>query len=273
MEVVLPESAELTEIQPALLAYDILPGLWENSDLQIGKLYNYFRGENVVQVQKEGYMEPMIIPKAAIDIVDAAIQEAVEQGILWLISGPASILSEEIPAGLIQPDAQLNPPPEHLSIMDVLPERLPEAWKGETTSVLAIAVALSSKIGKPLPWNLVQEALNGAFHAHYLERTINSKPWPCDYGDAQWIKVKIPTTPPPTPLPPPPPSGVLVAEADLEPSQIQDLADMMGELVEKTVGHKMKIHLRIEVDQKISKENLEKVQQILKDIDEDMDLR
>ena len=72
-----------------------------NSDLQIGKLYNYFRGENVVQVQKEGYMEPMIIPKAAIDIVDAAIQEAVEQGILWLISGPASILSEEIPAGLI----------------------------------------------------------------------------------------------------------------------------------------------------------------------------
>ena len=48
---------------------------------------------------------------------------------------------------------------------------------------------------------------------------------------------------------------------------------MMGELVEKTVGHKMKIHLRIEVDQKISKENLEKVQQILKDIDEDMDLR
>ena len=131
-----------------------------------------------------------------------AIGEAVKRGLLWLVSGPASIYAEELPAGLLMPDVILPSPPARISTMDVLPDRLPDAWRDGTTSALAITAALSAKVGKPLPWKLVRDALDGAFTSHYLERTVDLKPWPCDYGDAQWIKVRVPKDVPP--LPPPP---------------------------------------------------------------------
>ncbi len=154
----------------------------------------------------------------------------------------------------------------------LMPERLPEVWKSEITLALAISAALSSKYGKPIPWRMVREALDGAFQAHYLERTIDSKPWPCDYGDEQWIKVRIPKAPPPPP-PPPPPIGKWVAEADLQPSQIQDLAEAMGDLLKAAVGYEINFHLRIELDRNVPKEVVNKVNELLSDVDNGLDLK
>jgi hypothetical protein len=268
LEVVLPDAASLGEILPDLLVQNSLPGLWPTLEICVKQVYDYFSGQHVVQVQKEGYEEPRVIPKAAGPVVDSAIGEAVKRGLLWLVSGPASIYAEEIPAGLLMPDAILLPPPAKISTMDVLPDRLPAAWKEETTSALAITAALSGKVGKPLPWKLVRDGLDGAFKAHYLERTVDSKNWPCDYGDAQWIKVRLAKIipPPPPPTPPPPPPDTYIAEADLQPNQIQDLAEMMGSLLATAAGHDLKFRLRIAADGKTPKDVIDKLNQELNEV-------
>ena len=118
----------------------------------------------------------------------------------------------------------------------------------------------------------MRDALDGAFKAHYLERTLDSKPWPCDYGDAQWIKVRVPkeVVPPPTPaLPPfpePPISSAFVAEAELSSSQIQDLAEAMGEILNAAAGGEMKFNLRVELKKTASKELLAKLNNLLKEV-------
>jgi hypothetical protein len=272
LEVVLPEQAELAEVVPDLLSQNVLPGLWPGMEMQVQQVYDYFSGQHVVQVQKQGYEEPVTIPKAGQAVVDTAIQEAVKRGLLWLVSGPASIYAEEIPAGLLMPGCTLLPPPARLSTMDVLPERLPEAWKNEITSALAISSALSNKYGKPMPWRMVHEALDGAFQAHYLERTVDSKPWPCDYGDAQWIKVRVPKDMPPPPPPPPPPDGEWVAEADLQPSQIQDLAEGMGDLLKAAAGSEIRFHLRVELDKKASQQVKQNINTTLEGISPDLSI-
>jgi hypothetical protein len=57
----------------------------------------------------------------------------------------------------------------------------------------------------------------------------------------------IPVVTLPSPALPPKP-GVRVAEADLRPNEIQDLADVIGELTSAAVGSNLKFHLRIELD-------------------------
>ena len=203
---------------PALLAPDVLPGLWQGAELPVGDLYAYFAGGHVVKVPREGYEEPVTIPQAEQPVVDAAIQAAVKNSKLWLTSGPASIWAEEIPAGLLTVDAVLQAPPAPISAVEVLRERLPEAWSGETSTALGIAAALSKRVGKTLPWAIVQRALDGAFHAHLLERTLDSGPWPCDYAGAGSVRLRAPSEAPPPPPPPPPPHkpGVFMAEAEAD---------------------------------------------------------
>ncbi len=129
--------------------------------------------------------------------------EAVKQGKLWLTSGQTSISAEEIPAGLLTNDARLLPPPQPIPAADVTPSNLPEVWSGETTTALAIAVALSKKAGTNLPWATVRQALDGAIRGRMLETAIDSATWPCDYVAAQNVKLRLPIAPPP-PLPPRP---------------------------------------------------------------------
>lgn len=275
LEVVLPDAASLSEIQPGLLIQNDLPGLWKRSELSVQGVYDYFSGQTVVQIQKEGYEEPFIVPKAEIVVADDAIGEAVKKGLLWLVFETASIFGEEIPTGLIVPEAILLPPPSRVSALDVLRDRLPDAWKSEPTTALAITVALSRKIGRPLPWRPVTEALDGAFKAHYLERTVDSKPWPCDYGDAQWIKVRVPEFAPPPPPPPPVPNrqGALTAEAILSSEEIQDLAEVMGDLLSVSVGQELNFRLRIEAGEKTPKEVIDKLNQILNEVNKNLVIR
>jgi len=271
LEVVLPEHAQLSDLAPELLSPNRLPGLWENNEISLQALYSYFCGKQVIQVQKNGYTEPLVIPKAESSVVDLAVQEAIRKGLLWLVFGSASIFAEDVPAGLIAPEAMLLPPPAKISTLDVLPERLPEAWSSETTTVLTIAAALSSRYGKPLPWKLVKTALDGAFKVRYLEKTIDSKPWPCDYGDAQWIIVRIPEDVISHPKPdgmtdiyiPGTPSGGRIAEAEMHPDQLQDLADLLGDLLNAAGEYDIKFHLRVEVDENIPEEVVQKLNSLL----------
>ena len=246
LEVVLPESAELTEVEPGLLAPGVLPDLWKGDDIAVSEVRGYFSGGKVIKVARQGYDEPVTIPRAPQAVVDAAIALAVKEGKLWLTHGQTSFLAEDIPAGLLTDDARLQPPPDQVSANDVLPANLPDAWVGETTTARAIADALSTKVGKALPWSTVRAAIDGAIKGRLLERTDDSGPFPCDYATCQQVKLGPRGTTPPPP-PPPPPPGELVASAYLGTGELQELAEQIGEVGKAAVGYAMKISVRIEI--------------------------
>ncbi|MBM4084628.1 MAG: ATP-binding protein, partial [Planctomycetes bacterium] len=169
MELVLPEAAELVELVPELLAPKRLPELWPDEEITVKDVGDYFAGGNTVQVDRGGYQEPMPIPRIGPAVLEKSVAAAVENGILWMLSGPASILGEPIPAGVLTAAAKLCAPPAPIAAAGVLPENLPGAWKDDEASGLSIATALSVKVGKTLPWKTVRDVVSGALQARFLE--------------------------------------------------------------------------------------------------------
>lgn len=253
MELVLPESAELGEVAPDLLAPNALPDLWTGDEITVQAVMDYFDGKKVVQVDKGGFTEPVPVPKASADVVNAAVSEAVESGKVWLLSGPASLLAEPIPAGVLTPTAKLRVPPALISAAAILPENLPDAWKDGGTTALSIATVLSQQAGHTLPWKAVRDVIGGAISARFIALADGSAPWPCDLSAANTVKIKVATagagggtgggtggtTPP----------NLRVAAAAFEPSQIQDLGDLIPALLEIKAKAKvaMKFHVRLEL--------------------------
>jgi len=248
LEVVLPDAAELNEISPDLLVPGRLSNLWESGSTSFANVVSYFSGGTAIKIKKNGYEESITIPKAARELVESTVAEAVKQGKLWLTSGQASILSEEIPAGLLTDDARLQPPPQSIPAADVAPQNLPEVWNGEATTALAIGVALSKKAGTNLPWATVRDAIGDAIRARMLERTIDSASWPCDYAAAQNIKLRLPNRPPEDDIRFALKPDVLIAEAELRPNQIQDFAEQLAELRKTAGALDLRLRLKLELD-------------------------
>lgn len=109
-----------------------LPELWLADEITVLDVMNYFSGTKVVQVEKGGFSEPVTIPKAAAEVVEAAIGEAVSDGKVWLLSGPASLLAEPIPAGVLT-HGQSCCRRQVSAAAAILPETLSNAWKGESS--------------------------------------------------------------------------------------------------------------------------------------------
>jgi hypothetical protein len=276
LELVLPEGADLGELSPELLAPGKLPGLWTNEEITAKSVADYFSGSNVVQVERDGYQETMQIPKASQAVVDKAVSAAVEGGILWLVSGPASILGEPIPAGVLTPNATLRQPPSVVAPAEILPENLPAAWKEGTATAASIAAQLSSRFGTNLPWRAVKYVIDEALRANFLCVAEDSAPWAGDPGTAQYAKFQasksVPSAPPPTQ------KGVLVAESELEPSEMQDLADIVPKLLEvkAKANAPLRFHVRIEMgDGKTlpSAEAAKEVNKLLKGVKDDLELK
>jgi len=273
LEVVLPDTATLTEVDPALLVPRRLPGLWEAEAIPFKVMCDYFAGGRVVKLPREGYEEAVVVPKAERETVEQAVTAAVRDGKLWLTSGPASILGEDIPAGILTEAAVLQAPPQLIPTSDLLPETMPEVWREGSTTAAALAAALSQKAGKTLPWKTVRDAIDGALRAHQLELAADSGSWPCEYAGAQKVKLGLPKV-----APPPPPvvrPGVRVAEADLKANEIQDLADAIGELTRLATGCDLKLRLHIELggERAASEERVAKLNELLKGISEDLELK
>ncbi len=239
MELVLPEAAELGEIPGELLAPKTLPELWTADEITAQNVMDYFCGTKVVQVDRGGFSEPVSVPKASTEVVEAAIGEAVADGKVWLLSGPASLLAEQIPAGVLTPTAKLRVPPAIISAPAILPENLPSAWKDGTSNALAIATSLSQQAGHTLPWKTVKDVIGGSLQARFIALADGSAPWPCEMPAANTVKFKLAEVgggggggggggwPGPG-------GGTKnrVAQAELEPSEIQDLADAIPQLLE-----------------------------------------
>lgn len=249
MELVLPESATLLELHPSLLEPGALPELWKGDALGVKEIMDYFNGSNVVQIQREHYQEPMPIPRAGEEVVKEAVRQAVETGALWLLNGPASVLEETIPAGVLTPQATLQKPPPVIGATEILSANLPDAWPEGQATALSIATALSQKFGRTLPWKTVRDVITSAINARFVELAPTSGNWPCEYPAAQGIMIKeaqtgsgggreLPRSKP----------NKFIANAELEPSEIQDLGDIMGELLKVKTQYNIALTFRLLIE-------------------------
>jgi hypothetical protein len=245
LEVVLSDAAEITSLDHALLAPNRLPGLWSDVRIPVKRLHEYFAGGYIAKVNRGGYEEPLVVPKAEGGVVDSAVQTAVREGVLWLTAGPASLLGEEIPAGVLTPEAILQVPPEPIGATQLLPANLPDAWKGEASTALAMAVALSQKYGQTLPWGTVRQAIDGALRARLLERPDSLRPWPCSYPEAGNLTLRVPKGEVPGVQERKP--GVKSASAELRGNELQDLAEAVAEITKAAAGHDLKYLVRIDL--------------------------
>jgi hypothetical protein len=280
LELVLPEGAELSEVAPDLLIPNSLPELWAGAEITAQAMMDYFTGDKVVQVDRGGYKEPVHIPKAAKDAVEKAFAAAVEGGSIWLTSGPASILGEPIPAGVLSAAAKLSAPPAVIPAAEILPENLPSAWQNDEANGLAISTALSQKVGKTLPWKTVRDVIHGSIQARFVELADGSGTWPCDFSGAKNVRLRVAT-------------GAtdggggadgggvnkkkLVAAASLEPSEIQDLADAMPRLLDIKAKSKVPIAFTIRIElgdgQEVPASDVAaQVNEVLKDVKGDFHL-
>lgn len=291
LEVVLSEFATLTSLSSALLQPGELPELWQGDILTLQELYSYFSGR-VVKMLIGGFPEPIVFPRAAHEVVNAALQAAVKERRLWLLAGRASLLAEDVPEELLTEDASLQLPPRAISASEILPESLPEAWANETTTAHDLAEALSTKAGKALPWLTVRETIETAFKARWLERTLDSGPWPCDYAGARAVKIqKMQDQPAPaepslqdyqggarkTVVQEPPNPHTLSAEAVLATEGMQDLNDQLVPLQKATMGLKLTYRVRIELEgsaeKPITDEMRVRVKELLAEVSAQLDLQ
>ena len=281
LELVLPGAAELTDLNPSLLTHNKLPGLWSGDEITVKTVFDYFKGSKVIEVDRGGYKEAMHIPMASKDVVEKSISKAVEDSILWLLSGPASIFGEPIPAGVLNAKAKLSPPPAIIGAAEILPENLQDAWKDGIASGMSVATALSIKAGKTIPWKTVKEVIYGSVQARFMQVAEDSAPWPCDFSSAQLVKFKVSKTEHreggggggggggSTPK-------FLVAEADLDPSQIQELGDQIPKILEAKKKFNTPIRFKVSIEvgdgkTKPSAEISKNINVILKNIKEGME--
>jgi hypothetical protein len=280
LELVLPEGAEIAEVAPSLLAPGRLSDLWSGDEITAKAVADYFSGSTVVQIERDGYKEPLQIPKATQSVIDATIGSAVESGILWLLSGPASVLGEPIPAGVLNPSAVLRSPPDPIGAPEILAENLPHAWTDGSATGLSISTALSVKAGRTLPWKTVRDVTTAAINARFIELTQGSQPWPNDLSAAQFVKFKAVTgarerdrrerderV-----------SGILQATAELSSSQIQDLGDVVDKLtqIKAKTNTPIKFFVRIEVGDgqaKTSDQVKKDINAILKGVKDNLEVR
>ena len=252
LEVLLPEAATLTELASDLLGYQRLPGLWSAEEITVQDLSDYFAGGRTVTVPRESYDDLVTIPQCEPATVESAVGDAVERGILWLTNGPASILGEPVPAGVLTPTATLQPPPDPIPADELMAESIPGAWKDGTTNALAISTALSIARGETLPWPVVREAIGAALRARWIELADGSAAWPCDLAGAQHVVLRVPVArgigvQEDRGQYKPRSKGLRVAEATLPANGIQDLADQIPDIVKAAVGHDLEFHLRVEL--------------------------
>ncbi len=245
LEVVLPERAELADLPEHLLKPDALPGLWTDGVVPMRVLLDYLSGQHTVTVEQSGYEEYLSIPRCSEDIVKATTAQAVASGTVWVVNGPASCWKEAAPFGVIEPNARLRPPPTPIPPQELVAEALPKAWRDGETNGAMLVQALSEHRGEPVPWGLVSDSIKGAVASRWLEFDGADATGPNEIGDdkvdfanAANVRLRLPTMRPA--LEP----ATTEASAELEPAQLQDLADQVPALLDASAGHGLLFHVQ-----------------------------
>jgi hypothetical protein len=145
----------------------------------------------------------------------------------------------------------LLPPPEPIVAAAILQANVPAAWKDGKATVAGILAQLSVQRGRPLPWYLVQQAVDGALRARLIEPDILSVPWPCDPSSAAKMILNAV-------------AGAkgggggggfgamndkgVTYSAHLQPHEIQELSEKMTDILEIQAKHGIKIRFNLAVE-------------------------
>ncbi len=248
LELFLPDKATLSELDPNALAPDVLPELWAGGSVAVADIVAYFADGRTVTVQREGYEEPVAIPTCPRAAVEAAVSDAVRQGILWLVNGPASFQGEPLPPGVLTDAAELRAPLPPLSVNRLTKDAVPEAWQDGRTNALALSAALSVQLGASLPWPILRRAIDDALGARWLALAPDSGPWPCEAAGAAAVTLKEPDAATPGITDQKSdfvPKGARIGSADLEPNELQDLVEALPDVITAAAGVPLRFHLRI----------------------------
>ncbi len=241
LELFLPDRAALSELDPSLLKPGALPELWTDDSITVAQVVDYFARGRTVNVPRENYEEPVGIPACPREAVEAAISEAVQRSVMWLVNGGTSLQGESPPAGVLSETALLRAPREPLNMDELTPDVLPDAWKDGRTSPAALDNALWGKSQFRIPRLVLARAIGGAIKSRWLELAPESGPWPCD--EAQWAQVSLKT--PGKPAPRPVRDDRHTCSAELEPEEMQDLVEILPAVVADAAGIPLKLQLSI----------------------------
>ena len=91
------------------------------------------------------------MPKATAEVVSSAIEKAVTDGDLWLVSGPTSLFKETIPPGVLTDSSLLLPPPDLIVPAAILEGNIPAAWKDNKATAAGMLSQLSLQRGNRFP--------------------------------------------------------------------------------------------------------------------------
>ena len=280
LEVFLPEQAALSELQPNSLIPDALPSLWTGESVSVADVVAYFSGGRTVTVPREGYEDMVGIPACSQAVVEAAITDAVRQGLLWLVNGPASFQGEPLPPGVLTQAALLRPPLSPLSVDGFTQDALPEAWKDGQTTALALSLGLSAQIGQPVPWTVLRDGIAGALKANWLEVAPGSGAWPCEAAGASAVTLKQPETRTDPPGSQPGEKveeqpGVYTSSAQLDPADLQDLIDVLPEIVKAAAGVRLQFRLSVILGdgQEVAPDTVESLNALLEEVSDHLRLK
>jgi len=261
-ELVLPAHAELASLDPALVAPGGLPGLWASDEIAYPDLLRLFDGSGSLAVDRGGYTENLAVPKAAPEVVARAVAEAVQSGRLWLVAGPVSVFREPLPAGILGAQAVLRRPPEPLGPFDLLPDQLPGAWSDGKSNPKALHLALAAKRGQPVPWATLSEGISYVLKKGLIAVATGSPDWPCPEESAGQVILSHGEV-----IQPPRPVGIFTAAGSVQSHELQDLADVIGKLVQKAgpAGLQVGVHLEVGGAEPASKELIADLNKILEE--------
>ena len=274
LEVVLPGTAALSDLDPGVLAPGVLPELWTGESVTVAGVVDYFSGGRTVMAPREGYEEPVVIPACPPAAVETAIAEAVQRGTLWLLNGPASFQGEPLPAGVLTGTATLRAPLEPLPVQRLMADAAPDAWKSGEATVFALSVALAGQQGRPIPWAVLRRAVDDAIASRWLETAPGSAVWPCDLAGAAAVTLR-----PPAAFEPKSVSELRVSytsSAALDPAALQDLVDALPEIVKAAAGLPLEFRLDVKLGDSgkdVAPETVESIDTLLHDVSPDLHLK
>ena len=268
LEIVLPEKAELSGLDATMLSPEgvRLPELWKEGPLPVADVLRYFKGGTSAFVTD---YDEVTVPRCDPFEVRAAVAEAVESGLIWLVNQPTSLWKEPCPESALDGAAALRPSPDLIPAADLLPEALPAAWSGGATNAFDLAQAASQAHREPIPWGLVRESIRRAVDTRWLE--IVRGEVDCRYSDAGQLHLKSPapkSEPVQDPSPHPAPGnggGVL-----LEMHEIQDLGDLTSDLLKLTAGQDFRFRVSPELGGPLEAKILRQINERLARISEDL---
>ena len=249
----LPAKANITRLAVSAVLPKSLPGIWPSDDsgLKLKGLCDCFDGAHTFEERyDETNVEQRPIPKAAPQVVHAAVSDAVKERRLWLVFGTDSIFGEAPTTLHLDSEATIFPPPEPLAVADLLPPNLPDAWTKDAeprTTPTALYAAIKAARGKPWPESLFLSTVNASIGQGYFVRTEGTGPLSSlqHDGDAALVirQGKQVIVEPPPILP----GRKFSNSVTLGVGEVQSLAEEIADLVTALAGMEPEIEVRVSI--------------------------